>query len=233
VRIVVEILTVQEVATLLKLHPRTVMKMAMGGDLPAAKVGKKWRFDRGRIENWLEARMEPSPSVSAINLSSIRQSELLPLDHILILPTAPDRQEVLRVMASKVDFSKYGVSREELINLLLEREAMFPTAMEYGVAFPHPRHPIASLPMPALVLACVPEGVEFGAPEGEKTHVFAMICAPDDRTHVALLSRLARIFRSHGVVRDLCGCTSTEEVRKVFFEAESTVLADLNSSSRE
>ncbi len=52
----VEILTVQEVATLLKLHPRTVMKMAMGGDLPAAKVGKKWRFDRGRSKpGWKRA----------------------------------------------------------------------------------------------------------------------------------------------------------------------------------
>jgi PTS system nitrogen regulatory IIA component len=136
-------------------------------------------------------------------------------------------------MAAKVDFSKQGVSREELINLLLEREAMFPTAMEYGVAFPPPRRPIASLPLPSLVVACVPEGIAFGAPEGEKTHVFAMICAPDDRTHVALLSRLARIFRSNGVVRDLCRCQSAEEVRNAFFQAESTVLADLNASSKE
>lgn len=40
-----ELLRVNDLAGRLKIHPRTVRRMAREGSLPACKVGADWRFD--------------------------------------------------------------------------------------------------------------------------------------------------------------------------------------------
>ncbi|HSF59969.1 MAG TPA: helix-turn-helix domain-containing protein [Candidatus Binatia bacterium] len=49
-----EILTTQEVADLLKLHPKTVNKLARCGRLPAYRIGRQWRFRKSEILKLLE-----------------------------------------------------------------------------------------------------------------------------------------------------------------------------------
>ncbi len=48
-----EILTVVEVAVLLKVSRKTVYKMAVRGELPAFKVRGCWRFRRADIDEWI------------------------------------------------------------------------------------------------------------------------------------------------------------------------------------
>jgi excisionase family DNA binding protein len=51
-----EILTVQEVATLLKIADKTVYTMPQKGELPAFKVGGQWRFRRTDLDAWIDAK---------------------------------------------------------------------------------------------------------------------------------------------------------------------------------
>jgi excisionase family DNA binding protein len=51
-----EILTVSQVSKLLKLHPRTIYKLVRNGMIPGRRVGKKWRFLREEIMNFLVKR---------------------------------------------------------------------------------------------------------------------------------------------------------------------------------
>jgi excisionase family DNA binding protein len=44
-----EILTTQEVADLLKLHPKTVNKLAKSGKVPAYRIGRQWRFRKSEV----------------------------------------------------------------------------------------------------------------------------------------------------------------------------------------
>ena len=48
-----EILTVQEVAALLKVADKTVYTMAQRGELPAFKVRGQWRFRRSDLDAWI------------------------------------------------------------------------------------------------------------------------------------------------------------------------------------
>lgn len=52
-----EVLTLKEVATLLKIAERTAYMMVQRGDLPGFKVGGQWRFKRAAIDAWMEAQM--------------------------------------------------------------------------------------------------------------------------------------------------------------------------------
>jgi excisionase family DNA binding protein len=53
-----EILTIEDVAKYLKLKPQTIYKWAQEGKIPAAKLGKEWRFRRTAIDKWLDAAFE-------------------------------------------------------------------------------------------------------------------------------------------------------------------------------
>lgn len=49
-----EILTLPEVADLLKVAEKTVYTMVKRRDLPAFKVGGQWRFQRTDLLSWIE-----------------------------------------------------------------------------------------------------------------------------------------------------------------------------------
>ena len=52
-----EILTLEEVAAYLRLKPQTIYKWAQDKRIPAAKLGKEWRFRRNVIDRWLDDQM--------------------------------------------------------------------------------------------------------------------------------------------------------------------------------
>jgi excisionase family DNA binding protein len=47
------IMTVDETAHFLRIHPETLREKARQGKIPALKVGRAWRFQRERLEQWL------------------------------------------------------------------------------------------------------------------------------------------------------------------------------------
>lgn len=55
-----EILTLPEVALLLKVAEKTVYTMAQKTQLPAFKVGGQWRFKRIDIDRWIERQKASS-----------------------------------------------------------------------------------------------------------------------------------------------------------------------------
>jgi excisionase family DNA binding protein len=44
----------EEAAALLKIHPKTLQKMAPRGEVVAIQIGKLWRFRRSALNRWLE-----------------------------------------------------------------------------------------------------------------------------------------------------------------------------------
>lgn len=52
-----EILTLEEVAAYLRLTPQTIYKWAQEQRIPAAKLGKEWRFRKSIIDRWLDEKI--------------------------------------------------------------------------------------------------------------------------------------------------------------------------------
>lgn len=48
-----DIMTVAELAGLLKVHPVTVRLSAAAGKIPGRQIGNRWRFSRTVIQAWL------------------------------------------------------------------------------------------------------------------------------------------------------------------------------------
>jgi excisionase family DNA binding protein len=50
------IMKVAEVAEYLHVHPSTVYRLVLKGEIPAFKIGTELRFDRGAIDKWMTDR---------------------------------------------------------------------------------------------------------------------------------------------------------------------------------
>lgn len=48
-----DVMTIDELSEYLKISKSTLYKLAQEGGLPGQKVGKRWRFHRGAIDDWL------------------------------------------------------------------------------------------------------------------------------------------------------------------------------------
>jgi excisionase family DNA binding protein len=44
----------EEAATLLKIHPKTLQRMARRGEVPAIQIGKLWRFQASALNAWMQ-----------------------------------------------------------------------------------------------------------------------------------------------------------------------------------
>jgi excisionase family DNA binding protein len=53
-----DIMTLEEVAAYLRLKPQTIYTWAQEKRIPAAKLGKEWRFRRDVIDKWFNKHMD-------------------------------------------------------------------------------------------------------------------------------------------------------------------------------
>jgi excisionase family DNA binding protein len=51
-------MTLEEVATYLKLKPQTIYTWAQEKRIPAAKLGKEWRFKKSLIDEWFLSHID-------------------------------------------------------------------------------------------------------------------------------------------------------------------------------
>lgn len=49
-----KLLTIQEAAKYLDIHPITLYKWVKKNKIPAAKLGKNWRFRKATLEAWID-----------------------------------------------------------------------------------------------------------------------------------------------------------------------------------
>jgi excisionase family DNA binding protein len=50
-------LTIEELSGYLKMSRSKLYQMAQKGELPGSKIGTQWRFDRDRIDAWMNEKM--------------------------------------------------------------------------------------------------------------------------------------------------------------------------------
>lgn len=53
-----EIMTVEEVAEYLRMKPQTIYTWAQEKRIPAAKLGKEWRFKKSVVDKWFDQHFD-------------------------------------------------------------------------------------------------------------------------------------------------------------------------------
>jgi excisionase family DNA binding protein len=110
-----DLLTTRQVQDLLSVDRTTIYRMVQGGEIPAIRVGKQWRFPRPEIERWLRSRVAagggvaPSAGGSAPAGATPSLADLLPLS--TLQPIQDVFAEMLGVMIVVTDMDGQPVTR--------------------------------------------------------------------------------------------------------------------------
>jgi PTS system fructose-specific IIC component len=121
-----------------------------------------------------------------------------------------------RLVAAMVDNGDLEPGRADaVIEAVLNREAVLPTVMPGGVAFPHAR--AGGMPGLRAAVAASPDGLDLGAPDGLPTRVIVLIVAPpsESASYLRFMAGLARRLDQPGVVENLAGTQNANEIRKL------------------
>lgn len=135
-----------------------------------------------------------------------------------------DKAGVLREMARVLSVST-GFPAQRLEALLLERERLCTTAVGDGVAIPHCR--VERLKRTVACVAVSREGVDFGAKDGGRVHLFVTLVSPLQAasTHLGMLARVAALMQSPSLRRAVGEAGSAEHIRALLVQAEDAYLA--------
>lgn len=149
-----------------------------------------------------------------MGLGSLTRPEL-----ILSGLTAKDPAEVLRVFADRL--AEAGVVKDagELFRRLREREQLSSTGIGAGIAIPHCKMP--GLKQAVLAVGVAPQGIDFGAADGQPVRLFFAVISPESSPaeHLRVLASISRWIKSGQRAERLLALREPQEIQR-FLEEE-------------
>jgi PTS system nitrogen regulatory IIA component len=226
----------EQLADYLQRDVREVTKMASRGHLPGRKVGGQWRFARAEINQWLESQIAgyDDQQLTALERGGSAADEQEPLISTLLSEAtmavplvASTRTSVLRELVGLAEQTWQVYDPAAILEAIRQREEMSSTALESGVAIPHPHRPLAAaLGESVMAYGRTASGIPFGAPGGSLTDIFFLVCCRDDRTHLQVLARLSRLLLRADFTDDLRSAQTSAGTWQLIADAERDLLAE-------
>jgi mannitol/fructose-specific phosphotransferase system IIA component (Ntr-type) len=140
--------------------------------------------------------------------------------------TSKTKASVLRDLAKLAESTGRLNDPAALLESLVAREELCSTGIPGGIALPHPRNHDPYLSESSFIIAGrTVQPVNFGAPDGEPTELFFLICCQDDRLHLHTLARLCRIAQKTDLVARINFLSDPETFFQGLVAAEQEVLA--------
>lgn len=155
----------------------------------------------------------------------------LAIDQIQVGTSAADKFDLLREIASLAKRSPAleEYSEDVIFEALDSRERIGSTAFGNRVAIPHCTFDEIDRFIVGALIA--PNGIEFGALDGQATKVFFFIIGPQPQRnkHIQILSTVSRILESREFVDQLVEAGDSEAIQKLL-EGRLSVLSQEHSA---
>jgi PTS system nitrogen regulatory IIA component len=106
-----------------------------------------------------------------------------------------DKTSAIEEMADWLASCYPQLDSKKVLEVLLDRERISTTAIGEGVAIPHGK--LAGVDRILGVFARSPQGVDFASLDGEPTHLFFALIAPENAAadHLKALARISRLLK--------------------------------------
>jgi len=196
-----EIMTVEEVADLLRVSGRTVYEWANKGAIPCGKLGGAWRFKRSEVLKWVDAnlqpRLRPAPGRDFSIAGVLRPERVIIVDRAT---KAEALDRLIDVLAATPEVR----SRQDLAEGIHHRERLMSTGIGLGCGVPHVR--LDSVSEPVMAVGIFPGGVEgYDSLDGKTVRVVFMVAAGTGQheLHLRLLAQIGEFMKDERVVDEL------------------------------
>ncbi len=229
----------KEVARYLGLDYQQATKMAQRGEIPCQKISGQYRFNRAAVTEWMQqnlgqgkhnlAKMDLGLKKNEATEDQLIITPLLRIEAISTNLPARTKSSVLRELVGLAQETGLLYDPAELLKALMGREELCSTAMEGGIAIPHPRRPQQyTIAEPILVIARSTQAIGFGAPDRLLTDLFFMTCSQDDKHHLEVLARLCRMLNDKLLAHKIRDAESPQDVLNLMARREKEVLTEQN-----
>ncbi len=139
-----------------------------------------------------------------------------------VIPALEGREKsaALEEMAGLLASCHPRLTQKKVLDVLVAREKISTTAIGEGVAIPHGK--LAGVDRVLGVFARSPEGVEFASLDGEPTHLFFALIAPENAAadHLKALARISRLLKDQGFRRRLMAANTQQELYAIIAEED-------------
>lgn len=140
----------------------------------------------------------------------MRISDLLETTTVKTGMQISSKEEAIDMLIDLHDKAGNLKDKEQYRDDILAREASGTTAIGDGIAIPHAKSD--AVKNAGLAAITVPEGVDYGAPDGKPSNLVFMIAAPvDGDLHLEVLSRLMTILMDMELREELLGAADADE----------------------
>jgi len=229
-----EVYSLDELARQLGRDRREIEKLVSRGRIPGRKVGGEWQFHHREITQWLEREMrEYNERELAVVEESQRSPDLdtdVPVSTLLTTETMAvpldgrTKRSVLEGLTEVAGQTWQIWEPATVLAAVQEREALHSTAMEGGVALPHPRNPLPEvLGSDVVAFGRTLSGVPFGAPKRELTDLFFLVLCRDSRRHLRVLARIGRMIQQPDFLEELRRAEDEQAAFRVICDADEAV----------
>ena len=229
-------MNIQALAKFLGIDPRRAERMAQRGQIPCQKVGGQLRFNRAEITEWMQQQMGTLKNEHLVEMDSgitahrqldddLFLTNMLKVEAVSLALPARTKNSVLKELVALAQDTDLLYDGDALLKALTKREELCSTALDGGIAIPHPRRPLPyTVVEPILVIGLTGQGIGFGSPDGGLTDLFFMTCSQDDHHHLHVLARLCRMLSDGKLASAIRFAESAEEVVELLREREEQVL---------
>ncbi|MCM3240223.1 fructose-specific PTS transporter subunit EIIC [Heyndrickxia oleronia] len=141
--------------------------------------------------------------------------ELLTKDTINLSINSTEKMDAIEELVSVLDSANKLNDRAEFKKAILKREEQSTTGIGEGIAIPHAK--TKAVKQAAIAFGRSSNGVNYDSLDGQPSHLFFMIAAPEgaNNTHLEALSRLSTILLKQEVRQLLLEANSEDDVLNI------------------
>lgn len=221
-----EVLNLVRAAEHVHLEPNELKHVAQRGEIEAMKRGDDWFFEHRALDEWaqrnlLAANERDLAAQHRAMMDENRRAahadwgvaDLFHVETIDLAVGAKAKGGLLRDMTDLAEKGGLVYDAEGLFKELVAREEAASTAIGEGVALLHPRfHDPYLFEESFVAYGRTTRPVFFGAPDGEGTRHFFLVCSTDHVAHLHILARLAILAHGTDLIEQLDAAEDAEAV---------------------
>ncbi len=146
--------------------------------------------------------------------------EIIEENNIIPELKAKDKKGVLEELAGVISRHESSIDKGALVKVLVERERLGSTGIGDGVAIPHGK--MNGVSRPIISFGRSKQGLDFDSMDGQPTHLFFLLIAPEDSSsvHLQVLAKIAKILKNRDFRKKLMEPGTKEELYQTIVQTD-------------
>jgi PTS system nitrogen regulatory IIA component len=134
---------------------------------------------------------------------------------------ASDKTDVLNALVEAVSMTHPTIDKQEILEVLLEREQLGSTGIGDGIAIPHGK--ATGLDRIVSGFGLSKSGVEFDSLDGKPAYLFFLLVAPENSAgvHLKALARISRMLKNTDFRQKLLTANSQQDIYQIISEEDA------------